>query len=97
MRAETITDEMCIAAAHELAKTAQDQGIDDHYIVPTMDSWEVFPREAVAVGMKAISQGIARLKPTRQELYDQAMAIIKKSRDITQSLMKEGFIAEAPE
>jgi malate dehydrogenase (oxaloacetate-decarboxylating) len=97
VRAETITDEMCIAAAHELAKTAQDQGIDDHYIVPTMDSWEVFPREAVAVGMKAISQGIARVKPSRQELYDQAMAIIKKSRDVTQSLMKEGFIAQAPE
>jgi len=97
VRAETITDEMCIAAAYELAKTAQDQGIDDHYIVPTMDSWEVFPREAVAVGMKAISQGIARVKPSRQELYDQAMAIIKKSRDVTQSLMKEGFIAQAPE
>jgi len=97
VRAETITDEMCIAAAHELAKTAEDQGIDDHYIVPTMDSWEVFPREAVAVGMKAISQGIARVKPSQQELYDQAMAIIKKARDITQSLMKEGFIAEAPE
>lgn len=97
VRAETITDEMCIAAAHELAKTAQDQGIDDHYIVPTMDSWEVFPREAVAVGMKAISQGIARIKPSRQELYDQAMVLIKKSRGITQSLMKEGFIAQAPE
>ncbi len=97
VRAETITDEMCIAAAQELAKTAQDQGIDDHYIVPTMDSWEVFPREAVAVGMKAISQGIARMKPSRQELYDHAMTIIKKARDVTQSLMKEGFIAQVPE
>ncbi|MBE3140968.1 MAG: malate dehydrogenase, partial [Thermoplasmata archaeon] len=65
--------------------------------VPTMDSWEVFPREAVAVGMKAISQGIARVKPSRQELYDHAIAIIKKSRDITQTLMNEGYIANAPE
>jgi malate dehydrogenase (oxaloacetate-decarboxylating) len=92
VRAETITDEMCIAAAFELAKTAEDKGISEKYIVPTMDSWEVFPREAVAVGMKAISQGIARIKPSRQELYDNAMSIIKKARDETTMLMKEGFI-----
>jgi malate dehydrogenase (oxaloacetate-decarboxylating) len=97
VRAETITDEMCIAAAYELAKTAEDQGLSDDFIVPTMDSWEVFPREAVAVGMKAIEQGIARVKPSRQELYDHAMAMIKKSRDITGMLMKEGFIARAPD
>ncbi|VVB62056.1 NAD-dependent malic enzyme [uncultured archaeon] len=97
VRAETITDEMCIAAAYELAKTAEDTGLSDTYIVPTMDSWEVFPREAVAVGMKAISQGIARIKPSRQNLYDHANSIIKKSRDVTQSLMQQGFIAQAPE
>ena len=97
VRAETITDEMCIAAAFELAKTAEDKELSDEYIVPTMDSWEVFPREAVAVGMKAISQGIARVKPSRQEIYDNAMEIIKRSRDETQMLMKNGFIAKAPE
>jgi malate dehydrogenase (oxaloacetate-decarboxylating) len=97
VRAETITDDMCIAAAYELAKTAEDKGLSDIYIVPTMDSWEVFPREAVAVGMKAISQGIARIKPSRQNLYDHAISIIKKSRDVTQSLMQQGFIAQAPE
>jgi malate dehydrogenase (oxaloacetate-decarboxylating) len=96
VRAETITDEMCIAAANELAKTAEDQGLDDHFIVPTMDSWEVFPREAVAVGMKAISQGIARVKPSRQELYETALTLIKKSREVTLSLMQHGFILPAP-
>ena len=96
VRAETITDEMCIAAAFELAKTAEDKGLSDEYIVPTMDSWEVFPREAVAVGMKAISQGIARVKPSRQEIYDNAMEIIKRSRDETTNLMDKGFIKKAP-
>ena len=95
--AKTITDEMCIAAAFELAQTAEDKGIHEEYIVPTMDEWEVFPREAVAVGMKAIEQGIARRKASRQTLMEEAMAIIKKSRDQTQLLMKEGFIEEAPE
>jgi malate dehydrogenase (oxaloacetate-decarboxylating) len=97
VRAKTITDEMCIAAAKELAKTAEDEGMSDTHIVPTMDSWEVFPREAVAVGLKAMEQGIARVKLSRQEIYDHAMSIIKKSRDETQSLMRHGFIANAPE
>jgi malate dehydrogenase (oxaloacetate-decarboxylating) len=95
--AKTITDEMCIAAAFELAKTAEDNGIHEEYIVPTMDEWEVFPREAVAVGMKAIEQGIARRKASSQTLMEEAMDIIKKSRDQTDLLMKEGFIAEAPD
>ncbi|MBN1280884.1 MAG: NADP-dependent malic enzyme [Candidatus Thermoplasmatota archaeon] len=96
VRAETITDEMCIAAALELAHTAEDHGLQDDYIVPTMDSWDVFPREAVAVGLQAINQGIARLKPSRQQLFEQATALIKKSRDITTNLMQEGFIPPAP-
>jgi len=92
VRASTITDEMCIAAALELAKTQEDAGLDEEHLVPTMDNWEVFPREAVAVGMKAISQGIAQIKPSRQELYDQAVSMIKKSRDQTQLLMSKGYI-----
>lgn len=92
VRAKTITDEMCIAAAYELAKTADDKGLQEDYIVPTMDEWEVFPREAVAVGMKAIEQGIARKKLSRQELLERAEAIIKEARDKTKFLMKEGFI-----
>ncbi|MFH1013938.1 MAG: NADP-dependent malic enzyme [Thermoplasmatota archaeon] len=92
VRAKTITDEMCIAAAYELAKTAEDAGLLEDRIVPTMDSWEVFPREAVAVGLKAIEQGIARVKLSRNELYERAMDIITKARDTTALLMKEGFI-----
>jgi len=96
VQAKTITDEMCIAAAFEIAKTAEDEGLTVDHIVPTMDSWEVFPREAVAVGMKAIAQGIAGKKRSRQELYEHAMNIIKKARDETQMLMKEGFIQMNP-
>lgn len=95
--AKTITDEMCIAAALELAQTAEDKGIHEEYIVPTMDEWEVFPREAVAVGSKAIEQGIARRKVSRQTLMEEAMEIIKKSRGQTQLLMEKGYITEAPE
>ncbi|MFQ6124078.1 MAG: NADP-dependent malic enzyme [Candidatus Heimdallarchaeota archaeon] len=96
VRAKTITDEMCIAAAFELAKTAEDKGLTEEYIVPNMDEWEVFPREACAVGMKAMKQGIARIKMSRNELYSRAEAIIKQARAITKMLMKQGFIAARP-
>ncbi len=97
VRARTITDEMCIAAAHELAKTAQDTGLHEDYLIPTMDEWAVFPREAVAVGMKAIEQGVARLQPSRDELYDRAAEVIKRARGEIQLLMDEEFIPPAPE
>jgi malate dehydrogenase (oxaloacetate-decarboxylating) len=94
--AKTITDEMCIAAAKELAKTAEDKGLNEDYLIPTMDEWEVYPREAAAVGMMAIEQGVARLKFSRNELFQQAERIIKKSRDEANLMMEEGFIAPPP-
>jgi malate dehydrogenase (oxaloacetate-decarboxylating) len=94
VRAKTITDEMCIEAAKELAKTAEDKGLTDDYIIPSMDEWEVFPREAAAVGAIAIKQGIAQKILTKEKLYKQAEAIIKQAREQTRLLMKEGFIAE---
>jgi Malic enzyme len=95
VRAKTITDEMCIAAAKEMAKCAEEKGLTEDYIIPSMSEWEVFPREAVAVALKAQEQGVARLKLSRQEIYDRAEYMIKRSRDLTDSMMKTGFIADA--
>ena len=94
VRANTITDEMCIAAAEELAKTAEDKGLSEDYIIPTMDEWEVFPREAAAVGMKAIEQGVAEIVMEREELLASAEEIIKKSREGTKLLMEKGFMGD---
>jgi len=96
VRASTITDEMCIAAAHELAKTAENKGLHEDHLIPTMDEWEVYPREAVAVGLKAIEQGIAKIKASKQELFDRASAIIKRARNQTKVLMDSGIIKQPP-
>lgn len=96
VRATTITDEMCLAAAQELAKVAEDKGLSDDYIIPTMDEWEVFPREAVAVGLKAIEQGVAQVKHTSVELMEMAEEKIRNARDTVQLLMKEELITPAP-
>jgi len=97
VKARTITDEMCITAAYELAKCAEDRGINEDNIAPTMAEWEVFIREAVAVGLKAIEQGVAREKASREELTKRAEAIISNARETTALLMKEGYIPPAPE
>ena len=97
VRARTITDEMCIEAAHELARCAEDRGIDEENIAPTMAEWGVFIREAVAVAMKAQEQGVARITASREELTRQAEKMIRDAREITALLMKEGYIPPAPE
>ena len=97
VKARTITDEMCIAAAYALAQYAEDKGISEDYISPTMDEFEAFIREAVAVGMKAIEQGAARDNLTREELTKRAEKMIRESREATALLMKSGLIPPAPE
>ena len=97
VRARTITDEMCIAAANELAACAREKGLSEDYIVPNMDEWEVFPREATAVGLKAQEVGVAGIKLTRTQLLETATSIIKRSRDMTQNSMKLGYIPKAPD
>ncbi len=96
VRATTITDEMCFAAAEALADQIGDQ-LDEEHLLPTMDDWEVFPREAAAVGMKAQEQGIAQLEKTYEELLEEATRVIQRSRNLTAMMEKEGFIPPAPE
>jgi len=95
VRARTITDEMCIAAAEELAKYAEEKGLSEEYIAPTMEEPEAFVREAVAVGMKAQEQGIARLKTSRNELYNKSKSMITSAREMADALVKAGYIAPA--
>jgi len=90
--ATTITDEMCIAAARELAKVAEDKGMREDYLLPTMDDWEVFPREAVAVGQKAIEQGVAQIKLTPQQAFDKAEAMIRRARAEMTMRQEKGFV-----
>jgi malate dehydrogenase (oxaloacetate-decarboxylating) len=90
--ATTITDEMCIAAAEELARCAEDKGLREDYLIPTMDEWEVYPREAASVGRKAIEQGVARLDLSWDDLFEKASETIKKSRDKFHALQDKGFI-----
>jgi malate dehydrogenase (oxaloacetate-decarboxylating) len=95
VRASTITDPMCMAAATALADMAVERGLDTESILPNMDDWEVFPREAAAVARRAVEEGIAHKPMTYDEELQNAAQIIRRARGITQLLMKEGYIPEA--
>ena len=96
VRATTITDEMAIAAAEELARCAEEREIGAEHILPTMDDWEVFPREAAAVGMKAQEQGVARLSLSYDELLSKAKETIRQAQDMTHFLMEKELIPPVP-
>jgi malate dehydrogenase (oxaloacetate-decarboxylating) len=96
VRATTITDEMCFAAASALADHIGD-ALDNEHLLPNMDDWEVFSREAAAVGRKAVEQGVARIDRSYEDLFEHATSIIDRSRRMTQMMMQEGFIKETTE
>ena len=96
VRAKTISDEMCIASATALAKFAEDKGLSKDYIIPSMDEWEIYPLQAMETGLKAQEQGLARIKMSRDELYERADTIIRRTQNIVKLLMEQGHIAAPP-
>ena len=95
--AKTITDEMAIAAARAIAKTAEEKGLSEDYIIPTMMETEVFVNEAVAVGLTAIEQGIARRILTADALRRAAEEKIHHAQQETRILMETGHIPPPPQ
>ena len=80
VRSTRITDEMCIAAAEELALIAEEKGMHAQAILPTMEDWELFPRVATAVGVKAMELGFAQRKISKEDLYRDAHHRIERAR-----------------
>lgn len=69
-RATCITDEMCLEAAYAIASYTEEKGISEDFIIPRMEEREMYVCEAVAVGMKAIAQGVAKRKMSMEELEE---------------------------
>jgi len=96
VRARTVTSEMAMAAARELAAFAEERGMHEEDMLPRMDEGDVFPRVAVATAMAAQAQGVARLVKDKPSLYEQARQTMSRAREATRLLMREGFIPPVP-
>jgi len=95
VRARAITDGMALAAARELARCATEQGLRVDRILPRMDDEDVAVREAVATGLAAQHEGVARLTLTADQLRARATEAIRNARESTHALMREGLIRSA--
>jgi malate dehydrogenase (oxaloacetate-decarboxylating) len=96
VQASTITDEMCVTAAQTIADLGVEIGMGPDNLLPTMDNVEVFIRQAVEVGLKAIELGIAKKKYTREELRAKVEKSVYRARNVTQMLMDNDFIPAPP-
>ncbi len=96
IRAKKISDGMTIAAAKSLAKYAEDRGITPDNIIATMEEPGVFPYEAADVAMQAIKEGLAKVEMSREEVLRKAQQDITYSRNLVNSMEKEGYIKKPP-
>ncbi len=96
VRASTITDEMCFAAAEALAAAVGDS-LDQEHLLPRMMDMEIYPLQAAAVGLKAQEQGIAGLRLSRSELLNRAEFMIGQAQSSTDVLMESNCIPPFPE
>ena len=96
VRARTITDHMVIAAAKSLARTAEEKGISEDYVIPTMVERDAFINEAVDVALEAIKEGVAKLKLSKDEIRHLAETKINHAQDQIKILMERGNIPKPP-
>jgi malate dehydrogenase (oxaloacetate-decarboxylating) len=96
VRARTITDEMCFAAADALASYVEDAELTPDNILPKMMDLAIYPLQAAAVGMKAQEQGLAQVQMTYDELLTRAEVMIAASQAATNVLMDENCIPPMP-
>ncbi|MEM2905668.1 MAG: NADP-dependent malic enzyme [Candidatus Bathyarchaeia archaeon] len=94
--ARVINTEMLLAAAYELAACAEEKGLREDYIMPTMDEVSVYAREAAAVAEAAVRTGVARIKLTREEVRARAEERITQVQRLNHFAAREGFMKPLP-
>jgi malate dehydrogenase (oxaloacetate-decarboxylating) len=96
-RVTKINEKMIVEAARELARFAEERGINDQYIIPTMEEWEVFPRVAAAIADSGVREGLARTKMTKEEFLSRAREIISGNRLIIEKMIDMKLIRSVTE
>ncbi len=96
VRASTISDAMCFAAAEALAESIGDELGADH-ILPQMMDMTIYPLQAAAVGMKAQEEGLAQKALSYDQLLVRAELMIGAAQAATDVLMESRCIPPVPE
>jgi len=96
VRARGINTGMMLAVAHEIAKFAEEQGLREDHIIPTIMDSAMYPRVAATAGKAAVETGLARVKLSYEALRENAELRISKYQQSLKLLVKEGFVSPTP-
>ncbi len=91
VRARSISDEMALAAAAELAAFARERGLE-RGLLPTMLEWHVVPRVAAATAQAAQRQGLAALDTPEDVVLADAHDRIAEGRRALEALVEADVI-----
>lgn len=83
--AKEINDKMVEAAGLALADAMKKEPTED-YIIPKTDEEEWAPKEAAAVAEAAIESGVARIKKSKDEVYEHTKKLVEKHKKINEFL-----------
>lgn len=83
-----------ILTAYELGKVADEteSSLNETNLLPTIDTFEIYIKEAVSVGLKAIDQGVTWNIQSEDEIYMESKRNIEFAQNQAKVLMNEGFI-----
>jgi malate dehydrogenase (oxaloacetate-decarboxylating) len=87
---------MAIRCAHSIADFSEKRGISADNIIANMEETEVFAREAADVAEQAITEGVARINLSREDVYKGAKEDIAAARAMVEDMKKIGHIKEPP-
>ncbi|MCS7095368.1 MAG: NADP-dependent malic enzyme [Thaumarchaeota archaeon] len=96
VRSRGITYDTAIAAATELARCAEEKGLNENYIIPTMEEWEVFPRVAASVAKQLSDIKLARSPTSYEEELVRANEIVKRTRKVIEMMLEIRAIKPMP-
>ncbi len=94
VRARTISQSMCLAAAQGLADLAQEQGLRTDRILPELDDPAVAPAVALAVAAAAMRENIARENAPLEEIFEKMKKTCNRSGKIMKIMLEGHFYPE---
>ena len=88
-RASAISDEMALAAALEIARCAEEHGLFEDSILPSMDNVNMAARVAAATALKAQEQGLSPAIRSREDYMERASRRILQARHVSRMLTRD--------
>lgn len=95
--ATDITDRMCVAAARAISNRAEDEGLDEDYVIPSMDDMEMYVKTSLRVAETAMKEGVARKSISSDGLEKKIRKRLVRPKKVNEALLESGLISGFPD